>query len=60
VSIKCIKHLEDLSNELFIEIFNYLDVYHIYQSFYNLNKYLQNLVVNSNFPLKIHLSSISK
>ncbi|CAF1529622.1 unnamed protein product, partial [Rotaria sordida] len=58
--IKYITYLEDLPNELFYEIFNYLDVYHIYQSFYNLNKHLQNLVVNSNFPLKIHLSSISK
>ena len=52
--------LEDLSNELFYEIFNHLDVYHVYKGFYGLNQRLQSLLTTSTLPLKINLSSISK
>ncbi len=55
-----IKRLEDLSNELFYEIFNYLDIYHVYKGFYSLNLRLQNLLTNSTLPLKINISSMSK
>lgn len=52
--------MEDLCNELFYEIFTYLDVYHIYKSFYGLNQRLESLLTNSTVPLTINLSLISK
>ncbi|CAF4843958.1 unnamed protein product [Rotaria sp. Silwood2] len=52
--------IEDLSNEIFYEIFNHLYVYYVYKAFYNLNIRLQNLLTNSTLPLKINVSSISK
>ena len=55
-----IKSLEDLSNELLYEIFNYLDVYHVYQGFYSLNQRLQNLMTHSTLPLNINLLLVSK
>lgn len=52
-------HLEDFSNEIFYEIFQYLDTYDVYKGFYSLNYRLQQLC-NSIYPLKINLSLISK
>jgi hypothetical protein len=52
--------LEDLSNELIYEIFEFLDLNHAFESFYDLNKRFQNLFVHSNLPIKINISSISK
>lgn len=52
--------LEDLANEIFYEIFNCLDVYHVHKGFYGLNQRLQGLLTSSTLPLKINLSSISK
>jgi hypothetical protein len=57
---KSITNLEDLSNELFYEIFSFLDVYHAYKAFYDLNIRLQNLLTNSTLPLKITISTMSK
>ncbi len=51
--------LEDLSNELFYEIFDYLDGCHIHQSFSNLNSRFQHLLTHSYLPLKINFSSKS-
>ncbi|CAF3951346.1 unnamed protein product, partial [Rotaria sordida] len=51
---------EDLSNELFYKIFEFLDSYHVFEAFHDLNKRFQNLLVNSNLPIKINISSISK
>ncbi len=52
-SISC---LENLSNELFYEIFDYLDGCDIYNAFSNLNIHFQNLIFCSSFPIKIDLS----
>jgi hypothetical protein len=52
--------LEDLSNELIYEIFEFLDDHHAFQAFYDLNTRFQNLFLNSNLPIKINISSISK
>jgi hypothetical protein len=42
--------IENLSNELFYEIFDYLDGYHVYQAFSNLNHHFKQLL-NSSFLL---------
>ncbi|CAF4552830.1 unnamed protein product, partial [Rotaria sp. Silwood2] len=52
--------LEDFANEIFYEIFEYLDMYDIYKGFFNLNKRFENLIINSNFLHKINISKISK
>ena len=52
--------LEDLSNELLYEIFEYLNDHHAFQAFYELNNRFENLFLNSNLPIKINISSISK
>ncbi|CAF3679157.1 unnamed protein product [Rotaria sordida] len=51
---------EDLSNELIYEIFEYLDFYHVFETFYDLNKRFQDLFIHSNLSIKINISSISK
>jgi hypothetical protein len=45
-----INSIENLSNELFYEIFDYLDGYHVYQAFSNLNNHFQQFL-NSSFLL---------
>ncbi|CAF0827653.1 unnamed protein product [Rotaria sp. Silwood1] len=52
--------LEDLSNEVFYEVFEYMDIYHVYEEFFNLNTRFQNLLVNSNVPVHINISTMSK
>lgn len=51
---------EDLSNELIYEIFEYLNHFHVYESFFNLNIRFDYLLIDSNLPVKIDLSSLSK
>jgi hypothetical protein len=55
-----VARLEDLPNELFYEVFGYLDVVHVYHAFYNLNLRLRSLLTDSTLPLKISVSSMSK
>lgn len=52
--------LKILPNEITYEIFQYIDVYHIYYSFFYLNNRLKNLVENSNFPIQIFIPNITK
>ena len=47
--------IEDLSNEFFYEIFDYLDGYEIYRAFSNLNLRFQNILSSSILQLKINL-----
>ncbi|CAF4971149.1 unnamed protein product, partial [Rotaria sp. Silwood1] len=54
ISITCI---ENLSNELFYEIFEYLDGYDIYKAFCNLNTRFQRLITCSSISLNIKLCS---
>ncbi|CAF0829401.1 unnamed protein product [Rotaria sordida] len=59
-SRKFYTHLEDLSNEVIYEIFDYLDIYHIYEAFSNPNKRFDNFLASSTFPIKINISLMSK
>ncbi|CAF4237710.1 unnamed protein product [Rotaria magnacalcarata] len=52
--ISCI---ENLSNEILFEIFDYLDGYDIYKAFSNLNIRLENLLISSSLSMKIEISS---
>ena len=52
--------LEYLSNELFYEIFEYLDSIDVYQAFFNLNSHFNNLLDKSPIPLKMKLNSAMK
>jgi hypothetical protein len=54
-----ITSIETLSNELFYEIFDYLDGSEIYQAFSNLNHRFQQFLDGSSFPLKITINSSS-
>src|SRR6202044_1665767 len=49
-----ITSIEDLSNEFFYEIFDYLDGCNIYQAFSNLNYRFQELLNSSSLLLKIN------
>ncbi len=51
---------EDLANETLYEIFDYLDIHHAYEAFFNLNKRFQNLFLYSNLPIQVNISTISK
>ncbi|CAF3339637.1 unnamed protein product [Rotaria sp. Silwood2] len=42
------------------EIFDYLNEYDIYESFYDLNQRFKSLLIESNLPIKIKFPSISK
>jgi hypothetical protein len=55
--ITCRISIEHFSNELFYEIFDYLDGYDIYQAFANLNSRFQYLITSSSLPLKIKFHS---
>ncbi|CAF1424667.1 unnamed protein product [Rotaria sordida] len=52
--------LEDLTNEILYEIFEYVNVYDIYKGFYNLNKRFQDLAIHANVLTKINFSTVSK
>jgi hypothetical protein len=55
-----VRYFEDLANEVLYEIFEFLDIYHVYQAFFNLNIRFDNLITYSILPIKINISSISK
>jgi hypothetical protein len=51
--------IEDLSNEIFYEIFDYLDGWEIYETFSNLNHRFEQLLNSSLLLLKIKFDSNS-
>ncbi|CAF3801350.1 unnamed protein product, partial [Rotaria sp. Silwood1] len=53
-------YFENLSNDLMYEIFDYLNEYDIYESFYDLNQRFKSLLIESNLPIKIKFPFISK
>ncbi|CAF0963996.1 unnamed protein product [Adineta steineri] len=53
-------HFEDLSNELLLDIFDYLDGYHMLEAFSNLNNRFQHLINSSYFLLKLNISFMSQ
>ncbi|CAF0736489.1 unnamed protein product [Adineta steineri] len=55
-----VTRFEDLANELIYEIFNNLDTYQVYQSFFHLNIRFQNLCKHANLSIEVGISSASK
>jgi hypothetical protein len=51
---------EDLPNEVLYEMFDYLDICHLFESFFYLNNRFQCLLINSPLLFKIDLSCLSK
>ena len=49
-----------MSNEIFLEILDYLDGCDIYKTFLNLNYRFQHLITSPSFPLKVKLRSENK
>ncbi|CAF4771071.1 unnamed protein product [Rotaria sp. Silwood1] len=58
--IQSINHFEQIPNELIYEIFDFLDISHVYNAFSNLNTRFENLLTNSSFCFNINISSMSK
>ena len=52
-----IRRIEDLSNELLYEIFEYLHADLLYEAFSDLNSRFQHLLFHSTFPLKVRPNS---
>jgi len=50
-------HAEKLSNELWIEIFDYLSVHDIFQAVSNLNKYFDDILASKYVSFKVELKS---
>ncbi|CAF1248473.1 unnamed protein product [Adineta steineri] len=50
----------DLANELILEVFDNLDTYQIYESFFHLNIRFQNLCTHANLSTQVGMSSVSK
>ena len=53
-------HIEDLSNEIFYEIFEYMECIHLFKAFSNLNNRIENLLHYSFLSLKINIDFISE
>ncbi|UJR18338.1 hypothetical protein I4U23_005240 [Adineta vaga] len=51
---------EDLSNEIFYEIFEFLHSYEAFHSFYGINQRFRNLFINSNHLITVDISSKSE
>ncbi|CAF3989158.1 unnamed protein product [Rotaria sordida] len=51
---------EDLSNEMFYELFDFFDSYDIYEIFSNLNSRFNHLIIHSSLPLRLNFSCLSK
>ncbi len=49
-----------MANEILYEIFEYLDFYHVYDGFFDLNKRFQRLLLYSTLPIKIDTPTVSK
>ncbi|UJR20097.1 hypothetical protein I4U23_023231 [Adineta vaga] len=55
--IKTITCFENLSNEIFYEIFAYLDGFNIFMVFHTLNNRFENLLINSSMSMKCEITS---
>lgn len=51
---------EHFPNEILYEIFEYLDIIHAYNTFFNLNIRFQNLFLYSNLSIQVDISSMTK
>ena len=53
-------HFDSVSNEVISEIFEYLDIYDVYHSFFHYNSRFRDLILNSNLFIQIHVPNIPK
>ena len=51
---------EDLSNEIFYEIFEFLDIFDVYKAFYHLNNRFDELFIRLSSPYKVNFNLITK
>ncbi|CAF1115429.1 unnamed protein product [Rotaria magnacalcarata] len=56
--MKRISSLIDLSNDLFFEIFDYLDVFDLFQAFFYLNQRLNSLVIDQHNCFQANMTSL--
>ncbi len=56
---KCTTCFEDLSNEILYDIFEYIDIYDVYQIFFNVNQRFQGLLIDSSVPIQIIITNLS-
>ncbi len=52
--------LENLPNDILYEIFEYLDYSYLFETFPCLNKRFHSLIVDSNLPINVNFSIMSK
>ncbi|CAF4156678.1 unnamed protein product, partial [Rotaria sordida] len=49
---------EDMSNEIFYEIFEYLGNYHVFEAFFKVNTRFQTLLLDLTIPIKLEIPTI--
>lgn len=53
------KIFSDLSNEIFFEIFDYIDVLHLFQAFFNLNQRFNLLITNRHICFQANMTKLN-
>ncbi|CAF2953741.1 unnamed protein product [Rotaria sp. Silwood2] len=56
---KCTTCFEDLPNEILYDMFEYIDIYDVYQIFFNVNLRFQRLLIDSSVPIQIVITNLS-
>jgi hypothetical protein len=56
--MKQISLFTDFSNDLFFEIFDYIDVLHLFQAFFNLNQRLNLLIIDRHIYFQANMISL--
>lgn len=51
-------NFQNLANEIIYEIFDFMDIYHIYQAFPHINQRFKKIIIDSTLPIKINILSL--